>query len=135
LKGFKKYAVEKGTGAVIFIPSLIKSGSGFRKLIGRGGEVTGIQTTWRINTWSLSKLYAFLTDDFVCNFPLFSDTQIYVACPYAVKPCACPCMNGQETTGIANLYSATEANNICINQGNEPAQLLCRPHTGMRQDM
>jgi hypothetical protein len=28
-----KYAVEMGSGAIIYIPSLIKFGSGFRKLL------------------------------------------------------------------------------------------------------
>jgi hypothetical protein len=32
-----KYAVEMGSGAVIYIPSFIKIGSGFQKLI-RGGH-------------------------------------------------------------------------------------------------
>jgi hypothetical protein len=30
-----KYAVEIGSGAMIYIPSFIKSGSGIQKLIGR----------------------------------------------------------------------------------------------------
>jgi hypothetical protein len=30
-----KYAIEMGSGAVIYIPSFIKTGSGIQKLIGR----------------------------------------------------------------------------------------------------
>jgi hypothetical protein len=33
LEGFKKYAVEMGSGAMIYIPSIIKIGSGIQKLI------------------------------------------------------------------------------------------------------
>jgi hypothetical protein len=33
MKGFMKYAVEMGSGAMIFIPSFIKIGSGIQKLI------------------------------------------------------------------------------------------------------
>jgi hypothetical protein len=32
-----KYAVEMGSGAMIYIPSFIKIGSGVQKLIGEGG--------------------------------------------------------------------------------------------------
>jgi hypothetical protein len=32
-----KYAVEMGSGAMIYIPSFIKIGSGIQKLIGGGG--------------------------------------------------------------------------------------------------
>jgi hypothetical protein len=38
-----KYAVEMGSGAMIYIPSFIKIGSGIRKLIGRD---TRTQTVW-----------------------------------------------------------------------------------------
>jgi hypothetical protein len=31
-----KYAVEMGSGAMIYIPSFIKTGSGIQKLMGRG---------------------------------------------------------------------------------------------------
>jgi hypothetical protein len=34
LEGFVKYAVETGSGAMIYIPSFIKIGSGIQKLIG-----------------------------------------------------------------------------------------------------
>jgi hypothetical protein len=37
-----KYAAEMGSGAMIFIPSVIKIGSGIQKLIG-GGDT---QTAW-----------------------------------------------------------------------------------------
>jgi hypothetical protein len=36
-EGFMKYAVEMGSGAMIYIPSLIKTGSGIQKLMGEGG--------------------------------------------------------------------------------------------------
>jgi hypothetical protein len=39
-----KYAVEMGSGAMMYIPSFIKIGSGIRKLIGR---YTDTQTEWR----------------------------------------------------------------------------------------
>jgi hypothetical protein len=32
-----KYAVEMGAGAVIYVPSFIKIGSGVKKLVGGGG--------------------------------------------------------------------------------------------------
>jgi hypothetical protein len=34
-----KYATEKGSGAVIYIPRLIKNGSGIQKLIGVGENI------------------------------------------------------------------------------------------------
>jgi hypothetical protein len=34
VKGITKYAVEMGSGAMIYIPSLIKIGSGIKKLMG-----------------------------------------------------------------------------------------------------
>jgi hypothetical protein len=37
--GFKKYAVEMGSGAMIYIPSFIKNGSGIQKLM-RGDTQT-----------------------------------------------------------------------------------------------
>jgi hypothetical protein len=37
-----KYAVEMGSGTVIYVPSCIKIGSDIQKLIGEGGR--GIQT-------------------------------------------------------------------------------------------
>jgi hypothetical protein len=39
-----KYAVEMGSGAVIYIPSLIQIGSGIQKLMGR---FTDTQKAWR----------------------------------------------------------------------------------------
>jgi hypothetical protein len=33
-EGFMKYGAEMGSGAIIYIPNLIKIGSGIRKLIG-----------------------------------------------------------------------------------------------------
>jgi hypothetical protein len=33
MEGFMKYAVEMGSGAVIYLPSFIKIGSGIQKLI------------------------------------------------------------------------------------------------------
>jgi hypothetical protein len=33
-----KYAAEMGSGAMIYIPSFIKSGSGIQKLMGGGGR-------------------------------------------------------------------------------------------------
>jgi hypothetical protein len=41
-----KYAVEMGSGALIYIPSSINIGSGIQKLI-RAGRFTDIQTAWR----------------------------------------------------------------------------------------
>jgi hypothetical protein len=43
-----KYAVEMGSGAVIYIPTFIKTGSGIQKLI-RGWKFinTGKQTAWK----------------------------------------------------------------------------------------
>jgi hypothetical protein len=38
-----KYAVEMGSGAVIYIPGFIKIGSGIRNLMGGGDS----QTVWR----------------------------------------------------------------------------------------
>jgi hypothetical protein len=35
-----KYAVEMESGAMIYIPSFVKTGSGNRKLMGGGGEYT-----------------------------------------------------------------------------------------------
>jgi hypothetical protein len=40
--GFGKYAVEMGSGAMIYIPSLIKTGSAIQRLIGRA-----TQAGWR----------------------------------------------------------------------------------------
>jgi hypothetical protein len=34
MEGFMKYAIEMGSGAMIYIPSFIKTGSGIQKLIG-----------------------------------------------------------------------------------------------------
>jgi hypothetical protein len=34
-RGFTKYVVEMGLGAMIYIPSFINTGSGIQKLIGR----------------------------------------------------------------------------------------------------
>jgi hypothetical protein len=34
LEGFKKYAVEMGSGAMIYIPSFIKVGSSIQKFMG-----------------------------------------------------------------------------------------------------
>jgi hypothetical protein len=39
-----KYAVGVGSGAIIYIPSFIKIGSGIQKLI--GGTDTDTQTAW-----------------------------------------------------------------------------------------
>jgi hypothetical protein len=36
-EGFMKYIIEMGSGAIIYIPSFIKIGSGIQKLIGGGG--------------------------------------------------------------------------------------------------
>jgi hypothetical protein len=41
--GFMKYAVEMGSGAMIYIPSFIKIGSGIQKLLG-GDTNTDTQT-------------------------------------------------------------------------------------------
>jgi hypothetical protein len=38
--GFMKYASEMGSGAMIYIPSFIKIGSGTQKLIEGGGNYT-----------------------------------------------------------------------------------------------
>jgi hypothetical protein len=40
-----KYAAEMGSGAMIYVPSFMKTGSGVQKLI-RGG-FTDTQTAWR----------------------------------------------------------------------------------------
>jgi hypothetical protein len=40
LVGFMKYAVEMSSGAMIYIPSSVKTGSGIQKLIGGGGGGT-----------------------------------------------------------------------------------------------
>jgi hypothetical protein len=39
-----KYAVEMGTGAVIYIPSFLRTGSGIQMLMGVG--YTDTQATW-----------------------------------------------------------------------------------------
>jgi hypothetical protein len=42
------YAVEMGSGAMIYVPSFIKIGSGVHKLMGgEGGIITDTQTTLR----------------------------------------------------------------------------------------
>jgi hypothetical protein len=41
-----KYAVGMCSGAMIYIPSFIKTGSGIQKLMG-GGGYSGTQTAWR----------------------------------------------------------------------------------------
>jgi hypothetical protein len=38
-----KYAIEMGSGVMIYIPSFIKIGSGIRKLMGGGGTQIHIQ--------------------------------------------------------------------------------------------
>jgi hypothetical protein len=43
-----KYAVEMGSGAMIYTPSFIKIGSGIQKLMGRVG-FTDTQTVWRLH--------------------------------------------------------------------------------------
>jgi hypothetical protein len=47
-----KYALGIGSGAVTYIPCIIKIGSGIQKLIGCGGDS---QTTWRPHEPSLGK--------------------------------------------------------------------------------
>jgi hypothetical protein len=42
---FMKYATEMGSGAIIYIPSFIKLGSGIQKLIGGGGDTL---TQWQL---------------------------------------------------------------------------------------
>jgi hypothetical protein len=42
--GFMKYGFEMGSGAMIYLPSFIKIGSGSQKLTGGGSA--DIQTTW-----------------------------------------------------------------------------------------
>jgi hypothetical protein len=45
---FMKYAVEIGSGAMIYIPNFVKIGSGIAKLTRRGrGGFTDTQTAWR----------------------------------------------------------------------------------------
>jgi hypothetical protein len=41
-----KYAIEMGSGAMIYIPSFVKIGSGIQMLIGGGGDLQ-TQTAWR----------------------------------------------------------------------------------------
>jgi hypothetical protein len=43
MEGFMKYAVEKGSGPMIYIPSFVKIGSGIQKLIRRDSQT---QRTW-----------------------------------------------------------------------------------------
>jgi hypothetical protein len=47
MEGFIKYAVEMGSGVMIYIPSFIKIGSGIKKLI--GGAYTDTQHGDRIS--------------------------------------------------------------------------------------
>jgi hypothetical protein len=42
-----KYAVEMRSGAIMYIPSFIKRGSGIQKLMGRGEKHR--QTAWRLH--------------------------------------------------------------------------------------
>jgi hypothetical protein len=42
-----KYAVEMGSSVVVYIPSLIKIGSGIQKFMGGGGELTYTHTAYR----------------------------------------------------------------------------------------
>jgi hypothetical protein len=44
-----KYAVEMGSGAMVYTPSFMKIGSGIQKLIGGGGEFTYPQTAFWSN--------------------------------------------------------------------------------------
>jgi hypothetical protein len=47
-----KYAVEVGSGAIIYIPSLVKIGSAIYKLRGKGGGIhrrTDTQAPWRLH--------------------------------------------------------------------------------------
>jgi hypothetical protein len=46
-EGFMKYAVEMGSGAMIYIPSFIKTGSATQHLIGGGGGDTQKQNKER----------------------------------------------------------------------------------------
>jgi hypothetical protein len=48
-----KYAVEMGSGSMIYIPSFLKIGSGIQKLI--GGGFTDTQTAWRSCKTTLGK--------------------------------------------------------------------------------
>jgi hypothetical protein len=41
-----EYDVEMGSGAITYIPSVIKIGSGIQKLM-RGGGYTGTKTGWK----------------------------------------------------------------------------------------
>jgi hypothetical protein len=50
-----KYAVEMGSGAMIFIPGFIKIGSGIQKLMGGGGGFTDAQTSWRSHKPTLGR--------------------------------------------------------------------------------
>jgi hypothetical protein len=42
-----KYAIELGSGALMYIPSFIKIGSGIPKFFLGGGGLTDMQTAWR----------------------------------------------------------------------------------------
>jgi hypothetical protein len=39
-----KYVVELGSGAMIYAPNFIKTGSGIQKFIGRGGHIRADRT-------------------------------------------------------------------------------------------
>jgi hypothetical protein len=57
-EGFMKYAVEMGSGAVIYIPSVTKIDSAIIKLMWRGGEFTNTQTRCRYHTRKLTFTYS-----------------------------------------------------------------------------
>jgi hypothetical protein len=58
-----KYAVEMGSGAIIYIPSFIEIGSGIQKLIGWGGFID------RQHKDSIS-LLLFFREELIACFPL-----------------------------------------------------------------
>jgi hypothetical protein len=62
-----KYAVEMGSGTMIYIPSFIKTGSGIQKL--RGGEA---QRAW----WSHKPTYFFLNKESKLTYKIHGVTNV-----------------------------------------------------------
>jgi hypothetical protein len=64
---FIKYALEMGSGAMLYAPSFIKTGSGIQMLIGRTHKHTDIETAW-----------LFLKSTFIFFFKIRKVSQKYV---------------------------------------------------------
>jgi hypothetical protein len=93
-EGFKKYAVEMDSGAVLYIPSFIKIGSGIKKL-------SGDTETHKCHGDLISLLYFFFQN---------KESTLKIGCKYAVcfnrslwDPIACPCEHGDEDSGYIKL--------------------------------